>query len=158
MARASLPTTRHRLRLSRLCCRSRGAGHRCWGGREHGLSGSSGGGKGCCSPAPANPARQAPEGSPPYLSFAAVAAPRAPSASGIPGVRRRLTPADPPPPPCPCVGRGATPKAPSGVSHPWLGASVTPGCPPRLPVGAASHCVSGLNQIDNDPRLASALL
>ena len=29
---------------------------------------------------------------------------------------------------------------------------------PRLPVGGASHCVSGSNQIDREPRLARAAL
>jgi len=38
---------------------------------------------------------------------------------------------------------------PQGLSVAWC---------PRLPIGAASHCVAGSNQIDNDPRLASAVV
>lgn len=40
----------------------------------------------------------------------------------------------------------------------WIASSVNTGWRPRLPVGAACHCVLGSNQIANDPRLASAAL
>jgi len=61
----------------------------------------------------------------------------------------RAPPHLPHPPPRPCDGgRGARP-SPHRPRNPWRS---------RLPVGAASHCVSGSNQISNDPRFSSAAL
>jgi hypothetical protein len=55
-------------------------------------------------------------------------------------------------------GKARDQQIPFSVRHAWIAASVNTGCRLRLPVDAASHCVSGSNQIDNDPRVASAAL
>ena len=51
----------------------------------------------------------------------------------------------------PVTWRSGRPNSAFSVRQVWMAASVNVGCRPRLPVGAASHCVPGSNQIDSEP-------
>ena len=59
---------------------------------------------------------------------------------------------------CPSVCRNGRPKSAFGVRQVWIAASEKVAGRPRRPRGAASHSVSGPNQITSDPRCLRAAL
>ena len=58
----------------------------------------------------------------------------------------------------PVVCRNGSPTSAFSVRHAWIAASEKVADRPRLPDGAPNHCVSGANQISNEPRCLGAAL